>query len=66
MAEIGNYALIENGVVVNVIVWDGDLEKWQPPAGQIGVKYTEADGAVSIGWHWNGEIFSSNEDNEGE
>ncbi|PRX32252.1 hypothetical protein B0G75_104273 [Paraburkholderia sp. BL18I3N2] len=28
-----NYALVENGVVVNVIVWDGHSD-WQPPNGQ--------------------------------
>jgi hypothetical protein len=26
-----NYALVENGIVINVIVWDGNTETWSPP-----------------------------------
>jgi hypothetical protein len=26
-----NYAIIQNGVVVNTVVWDGQAD-WQPPA----------------------------------
>lgn len=29
------YAIVENGVVTNVILWDGDSSIWQPPAGAI-------------------------------
>ena len=27
-----NYLMIEGGVVTNIIVWDGDVNTWQPPA----------------------------------
>jgi len=26
------WAMVRNGVVVNVCTWDGDLGKWEPPA----------------------------------
>lgn len=28
---IQNYLMIENNVVTNVIVWDGNIQTWQPP-----------------------------------
>jgi len=27
-----NYFVVENNVVTNVVVWDGDVNTWQPPA----------------------------------
>ena len=27
-----NYLVIENNVVTNVVLWDGDVNTWQPPA----------------------------------
>lgn len=42
------YAIIENGVVVNVVLWDGDSE-WQPPAGTTAVEVTETTGAAFVG-----------------
>ena len=27
-----NYLMVENNIVTNAIVWDGDVAKWQPPA----------------------------------
>lgn len=27
-----NYLMIENNVVVNTIIWDGDINTWAPPA----------------------------------
>lgn len=30
--ENKNYLIIENNVVTNIIVWDGDTTKWAPPA----------------------------------
>ena len=29
---IQNYFVIENNVVTNDVVWDGDVNTWQPPA----------------------------------
>jgi hypothetical protein len=44
-------ALIENGVVVNTIIWDG-VEAWSPPAGQVLVMAPPAD--VGVGWTFDG------------
>jgi hypothetical protein len=27
-----NYLIIENNVVTNVVVWDGNTQDWQPPS----------------------------------
>ena len=46
--------MIRGDVVENVILWDGDLLKWQPPEGVACVK---ASGSCGIGWTWDGETF---------
>jgi hypothetical protein len=46
------YAIIRNGVVENVHLWDGDLSKWQPPEGTISIP---APDDIGIGWSWEGE-----------
>lgn len=30
-----NYLIIENNVVTNIVLWDGDTNTWQPPADSI-------------------------------
>jgi hypothetical protein len=30
-----NYLIIENNVVNNIVVWNGDTSQWTPPAGSI-------------------------------
>ena len=30
-----NYLIIENNVVTNIVLWDGDTNIWQPPADSI-------------------------------
>lgn len=32
---IKNYLIIENNIVTNNVVWDGDTTKWTPPEGSI-------------------------------
>ena len=27
-----NYLMVQNGVVTNIVVWNGDVNTWQPPA----------------------------------
>lgn len=44
-----NYAIVENGVVVNVVAWDGDESKWKPAEGQLAIK-TDVGG---IGWNYD-------------
>lgn len=41
------YAIVESGVVVNVVVWDGNSE-WQPPVGTTAVEVTAATGAAYV------------------
>jgi hypothetical protein len=39
------YAILDqaNGHLVNVVLWDGDLSKWQPPAGTSAVRLADID-----------------------
>jgi hypothetical protein len=39
------YAILdkENGWLVNLVVWNGNLEDWQPPSGTIAKLATEID-----------------------
>jgi hypothetical protein len=54
---ISNYAIVENGVVTNVVLWDGESE-WQPPVDGSAVAISE-DSAITIGWIYNGATFSA-------
>lgn len=47
------YAVVKDGVVINIVVWDGETE-WQPDDG-FAVK---TDGSVGIGWLYDGETFT--------
>ena len=49
------YALIENGTVVNVILWDG-VTPWDPPEGQTAVALAET--GAWLGWTYDGTNFS--------
>ena len=35
--QMPRYAIVRNGVVENICLWDGDTKKWQPPAGTVAV-----------------------------
>lgn len=39
----------DTNIVVNVVVWDGNLETWQPPENCIAVQSDEA----GIGWEYD-------------
>jgi len=55
MAKI--WALIENDVVVNTIVWDG-VTPWSPPAGQQCIEISDLNPVPAIGWTYqNGQFF---------
>ncbi|ESA29119.1 hypothetical protein L912_1358 [Escherichia coli SCD1] len=47
------YAVVEDGMVINVVVWDGK-STWKPDAG-IAIL---TDGMVSIGWRYDGKAFN--------
>lgn len=46
------YAMVEDGanIVVNVIMWDGDTETWQPPPGHTMVE--DPDGKAGPGFSY--------------
>lgn len=55
---MAQYVLIENGVVTNVVEWDGDAQSWSPPPGAQAEPY---NGPVSPGWLWdNGSAVDPN------
>jgi hypothetical protein len=47
MDEPSRYALVAAGVVVNVILWDGNADTWSPPDGTTAVECPDEAG---IGW----------------
>lgn len=50
-------ALIADGVVVNMVVWDGVTE-WTPP---VGVTVVEPPAQAAIGWLYNGTTWTAPE-----
>jgi hypothetical protein len=52
------YALIANGKVVNVVLWDGQ-SMWQPPAG-VEVVLLDGQDEVGIDWDYVGGVFVDN------
>lgn len=52
------YALVENGVVSNVVVWDGG-EDWTPDAGVTPVLVTAATGMASAGYAYANGVFTA-------
>lgn len=48
------YAVVDNGVVVNTVLWDGK-NKWKPEAG-VAVLAPEV---INIGWLYDGETFTA-------
>jgi len=53
---MGTYAVVEDGAVTNVVLWDGDAEEWQPPANALAVLLDDGS-SVGIGWTYaNGEF----------
>lgn len=53
------YGIVENGVVVNVVVWDGNIEAWQPPEGMTAVEVTDETGPAYIGFPYADGRFSA-------
>lgn len=55
MADVNNYAIVDNtDTVVNIAAWDG-LADWAPPAGTRAILF---NGVVSIGYTYNGTTFN--------
>ncbi|HII3218557.1 TPA: hypothetical protein ACY3HR_005551 [Citrobacter freundii] len=46
------YAVVENDVVTNLVIWDGKSE-WMPETGTA----VRVNGACGIGWRYDGKTF---------
>lgn len=54
---MANYAIVESGVVVNIVIWDGVAE-WSPNTGQTAVEIKDGD-EVGIGYSFiDGEFVA--------
>lgn len=73
--ETKNYLIIQNNVVTNVVVWDGNTDNWNPPSDATmlvqsevpakiwqGQELVEVMGVGSIGFTWNGSVLTTNEE----
>ena len=49
------YAMILNGKVDNICLWDGDTKKWQPPEAYICIP---APDNIGIGWTYDGNTWA--------
>jgi len=67
---ISEYAVVEVGIVTNVVLWDGALHDpeqvvegepggWQPPQGATLVRITGDTGPAVIGGTWDGVAFTA-------
>lgn len=54
---MSTYALIQDGVVSNVIVWDGGAE-WTPPDGAT-AELLPADSPVAPGYTFDGATYTA-------
>ncbi|MCA8389264.1 hypothetical protein LGN11_26545 [Burkholderia multivorans] len=52
-----SYAVVENGLVVNIVEWDG-VATWAPPDGTSAVKIPNGE-TVGIGFGFDGSQFKS-------
>lgn len=50
------YAVIENGIVINTVVWDGDSD-WAPPNGANLVEVDTEVTLVGVGFSYAGGEF---------
>lgn len=59
------WLLVKNGIIENIVVWDGVTE-WTPPDGFELVGY-DGDPAAAIGWGWvDGNLIPNPEDFDAE
>lgn len=49
---VERWAMIKDGTVINVCLWDGQLSTWQPPEG---IEMQLAPDQVAIDWTYDGE-----------
>lgn len=56
--EVSTYAIIEAGVVTNIVLWDGSAD-WVPPEGATAIDIGAISTPVSIGYLWSNGAFSA-------
>lgn len=56
---MNNYAIIQSGKVMNIVIWDGG-DGWSPPDGSTAVQLPEG-APVDIGWSYDGTKFTASE-----
>lgn len=55
---VSDWAIIQDNIVVNVCVWDGNTTTWPPPEGCLMEPIPEGNPAgIGIGWNWDGTNF---------
>lgn len=54
---VQTYAIVESGVVTNVVLWSGDTSAWQPPQGAT-ANLLPAGSAVSPGYTFDGTNYA--------
>lgn len=55
MAEAIRYAMIKNEIVENISLWDGDVNRWQPPQDMLVIP---APDNIGVKWRYvNGEFL---------
>lgn len=55
MSEAIRYAMIKDGKVENVCLWDGDVSKWTPPDD---MEVIPAPDHIGVGWTYDGVSWS--------
>lgn len=51
MADAIRHAMIRNGVIENISLWDGDVNNWTPPEDMLVIP---APDHVGVGWGYDG------------
>ncbi len=54
MSNVNRWAMVQNGIVINIVNWDGDVNKWSPPENTQMVIASEDTG---IGWSYQDGEF---------
>lgn len=53
---MSSYAIVENGIVTNVVEWDGNTDTWSPPDGSQQI-LIEGDANPQIGLGYSNGVF---------
>ncbi|WP_175709329.1 hypothetical protein [Burkholderia ambifaria] len=56
MSATSRYAIVRNGIVQNICIWDGDTDSWRPPDGSEAIKLNDAQ-YVDVGAAYDGQNF---------